>query len=375
MANYTLLHVKTIKCKQMRSIINLCLITFLVMFSCAEEKKTIEKFVRPVKYQEVNYLGGGKVRTFSGTARTDKIIGLSFRNSGIITRFDIKLGQQVKKGQLLAKLDNVQSRLTYEQAVTQLNSAASQMNTAKLSLNRVRSLYEKGSTSLSDYESAKNAYKTAQESYKSAKRGVDIQQEQIRYGYLYAPEDGVIAAVTSEIDENISIGQAVATLNAGKDMEITLGIPESVINGVKQNMSVDVDFSSLPDKSFKAKVTQIAPAVDANTSTYPVRVTIENPSDDIKSGMAANITFDFSDNKTNETVLVVPANAIGEDSNGRFVFLVEESGETTKVKKHKITIGNLTAEGFEIKSGLKAGQKIATAGLQTLLDGQEVRLQ
>ncbi len=359
----------------MKNVTNLCIIILLVIFSCAEEKKTLEKFVRPVKYQEVNYLGGGKVRTFSGTARTDKIIALSFRNSGIITLFDIKLGQKVKKGQLLAKLDNVQSRLTYEQAVTQLNSAASQMNTAKLSLNRVRSLYEKGSTSLSDYESAKNAYKTAEESHKSAKRGVAIQQEQIRYGYLYASEDGVIAAVASEVDENVNIGQAVATLNAGKDMEITLGIPESVINGVKQNMIVDVDFSSLPDKSFKAKVTEISPAVDSNTSTYPVRVTIVDPSDDIKSGMAANITFDFGDSKNDKTVLVVPANAVGEDSNGRFVFLVDEVGEIAKVKKQKITIGNLTAEGFEIKSGLSIGQKIATAGLQTLLDGQEVKLQ
>lgn len=359
----------------MKHITNLCIIALLVVFSCAEEKKTVEKFVRPVKYQEVNYLGGGKIRTFSGTARTDKIIGLSFRNSGIITVFDIKLGQKVKKGQLLAKLDNVQSRLTYEQSVTQLNSAASQMNTAKLSLNRVRSLYEKGSTSLSDYESAKNAFKTAQESHNSAKRGVAIQQEQIRYGYLYAPEEGVIAAVTSEIDENVSAGQSVATLNAGKDMEITLGIPESVINGVKQNMTVDVDFSSLPDKKFKAKVTEVAPAVDTNTSTYPVRVTIINPSDEIKSGMAANITFDFGNSKNSKTVLVVPANAVGEDSNGRFVFIVEESGENVKVKKQKITIGDLTAEGFEITSGLNVGQKIATAGLQTLLDGQEVKLQ
>ena len=248
------------------------------------------------------------------------------------------------------------------------------MNTAKLSLNRVRSLYEKGSSSLSDFEAAKNAYKTAQQSHESAKRGVSIQQEQIRFGYLYAPEDGVVAAVNSEVDENVNPGDPVATLNAGRDMEITLGIPESVINGVKQNMAVDVDFSSLPNKKFKAKVTEIAPSVDANSSTYPVRVTIVNPSDEIKSGMAANITFDFGDNKNDKTILVVPANAVGEDSNGRFVFLVEETGEITKVKKQQIIIGNLTAEGFEITSGLKAGQKIATAGLQTLLDGQEVRL-
>lgn len=359
----------------MKNITNLCIIFLLVVFSCAEEKKTVEKFVRPVKYQEVNYLGGGKIRTFSGTAQTDKIIKLSFRNTGIITQYDIKLGHKVKKGQLLSKLDNVQARLSYEQSLTDLNSAASQMNTAKLSLNRVRSLYEKGSSSLSDFEAAKNAYKTAQQSHESAKRGVSIQQEQIRFGYLYAPEDGVIAAVNSEVDENVNPGDPVATLNAGRDMEITLGIPESVINGVKQDMVVDVDFSSLPNKKFKAKVTEIAPAVDSNTSTYPVRVTIVNPSDEIKSGMAANITFDFGDSKNDKTILVVPANAVGEDSNGSFVFLVEKAGDITKVKKQQITIGDLTNEGFEIKSGLKAGQKIATAGLQTLLDGQEVRLQ
>lgn len=359
----------------MKNIVKLCIMSLAMVFSCAEEKKTVEKFVRPVKYQKVSYLGGGKIRTFSGAARTEKIINLSFRNTGIITQCDIKLGQQVKKGQLLAKLDNVQSRLSYEQSVTELNSAASQMNTAKLSLNRVRSLYEKGSSSLSDFEAAKNAFKTAKESHESAKRGVSIQQEQIRYGYLYAPEKGVIAAVKAETDENVSVGQAVATLNAGTDMEITLGIPESVINGVKKDMIVNVNFTSLPNKKFKAMVTEVSPAVDGNTSTYPVRVTVARPSKDIKSGMTANVTFDFGDHKADNPVLVVPAQSVGEDSNGRFVFLLEKQGDITKVKKQQVSIGNLTGEGFEITSGLQVEQKIATAGLQTLLDGQEVRLQ
>ena len=345
------------------------------LMGCGGEQQEVKKTLRPVKYQEVGFLGGEKIRAFSGTAQTDKIVNLSFRSSGIITVFDMKLGQRVKKGQLLAKLDNVSSRLAYEQSLTTLNSAASQMNTAKLSLNRVRSLYEKGSTSLSDFEAAKNSFKTAEESYKSAKRGVDIQAEQIQYGYIYAPEDGIIASITSEVDENVQAGQAVAVLNAGTDMEISLGIPESVINGVSQNMGVEVDFSSLGGQKFKGKVTEVAPAVDANTATYPVRVMVTNPSDAIKSGMAANVTFDFSDHKLDNTILVVPANAVGEDSNGRFVFLVEGEVESAKVKKQHIQIGNLTSEGFEVTSGLSVGQKIATAGLQTLLDGQEVRLQ
>ena len=178
-----------------------------------------------------------------------------------------------------------------------------------------------------------------------------------------------------EIDENVTTGQLIATLNSGKEMEITLGIPESVINGVKSGMDVSVDFSSISNEKFKATVTEVSPGVDANTATYPVRVTLNDPSEKIKSGMTANVTFDFGDQKMNNKTLVVPANAVGEDNNGRFVFLIEGEGENAKVKKQKITIGTLTPEGFEVKSGLTVGQKIATAGLQTLLNGQEVKLQ
>ncbi|MGH1383450.1 efflux RND transporter periplasmic adaptor subunit [Kordia sp.] len=360
----------------MKHIHTILLLTTLLLFtSCGEEEKKKEISKRPVKYQEIGYLGGEKIRTFSGTAQTDKIIKMSFRNSGIITELNLKLGQKVKKGQLLGKLDNVSARLSYEQSLTQVNSAESQVNTAKLSLDRVRALYEKGSTSLSDYEAAKNSYKTAMESYKSSKRGLAIQQEQIRYGYLYAPENGTIATVDVEIDENVTTGQLIATLNSGKEMEITLGIPESVINGVKSGMDVSVDFSSVSNEKFKATVTEVSPGVDANTATYPVRVTLNDPSDKIKSGMTANVTFDFGDQKVNNKTLVVPANAVGEDNNGRFVFLIDGEGENAKVKKQKITIGTLTPEGFEVKSGLTVGQKIATAGLQTLLNGQEVKLQ
>ncbi|MEM9544871.1 MAG: efflux RND transporter periplasmic adaptor subunit [Bacteroidota bacterium] len=350
------------------------LLSAIMFCSCEEEKPPQEKFLRPVKYQEVGFSGNQKFRSFSGTAQTDKVINLSFRNTGIITQFNIQLGQKVRKGQQLARLDNVQARLAYEQSITQLNSAESQMNTAKLSLNRIRALFEKGSASLSDFESAKNAFRTAQESHESAKRGVEIQKEQVRYGYLYAPEHGVISGVMAEIDENVNPGQTVATLNAGNDMEITIGIPESVINGVKLGMEVAVDFSSLPDNKYQGKVTEVAPAVDANSSTYPVRVTISNPGDEIKSGMASSVTFDFGDKETESKALVVPAYAVGEDSKGRFVFTITGEGETARVKKQHITIGNLNSQGFEVKSGLEAGQKIATAGLQTLLDGQEVRL-
>ncbi|MEN0003976.1 MAG: efflux RND transporter periplasmic adaptor subunit [Bacteroidota bacterium] len=347
----------------------------LLFGSCQEEAKEEEVFVRPVKYQTVGYLNSKEIRSFSGTAQTDKIVQLSFRSSGIVTQFNIKLGQKVRRGQLLGKLDNVQARLAYEQAVTQLNSAESQMNTAKLSLNRVRVLFEKGSASLSDFEAAKNAYRTAQEGFASAQRGVDIQKEQIRFGFLYAPENGIISQVMAEKDENVSPGQPVAVLNAGKSMEVVIGIPEGVINKVETGIAAKATFSAVPNKTFEAIVTEVAPAVDGNTATYPIRLTIEGGEGEVKSGMAATVSFDFSDSMADTTMLVVPINAVGEDSNGRFVFLIDEKGEGTTVKKHPIQVGDIHEDGFEVKSGLSEGQKIATAGLQTLLDGQQVSLQ
>jgi multidrug efflux system membrane fusion protein len=347
-----------------------------VFFMSCNKKKEEEKLpVRPVSYQEVGFLGGESTRTFSGTANTDKVINLSFRNNGIITEFTLKIGQTVKKGQLLAKLDNVQSRLNYENSLSSLNSAKSQMNTAKLSLDRVRSLYEKGSTSLSDYEGAKNQYRTAVDTHESAKRSVAIQQEQVRYGFIYAPENGVIAAVNAEIEENVTAGQNIAVLNAGIDMKIELGIPENMINQVVKDMTVAIHISSLEGETFSGKITEVSPSIDQNTSTYPVSLKIIDPSKEIKSGMAANVTFEFGSMASTIKKLVIPAKSVGEDAKGNFVFLIEESENKMIVKKQPVTVGNLTSEGFAIKQGLSAGQKIAVAGLQTLLDGQEVKLQ
>lgn len=361
----------TLKAKQNYRFIGLFILLLIV--SCGKEEKKEAAAIRPVKYEEVNYLGGDKARSFSGAAKTEKIINLSFRNSGIITELNMKLGQTVKKGDLLGRLDNVSARLNYESSIESKNSSESQMNTAKLNLNRIRKLYEKGSSSLSDYEDAKNSYRTAVASFESSKRSVAIQQDQIQFGYLYAPEDGAIAAVTAEVDENVTPGQAIGILNAGTAIEISLGLPESVINAVKKDMNVKVTFTALKGEEFNAIITEVAPALDRNTSTYPVTVTVTDTDERIKSGMAANVLFEFANDVT-EKIMVVPASAVGEDGASRFVFLIEGNKEKANVIKKAITIGDLTPEGFKVIEGLKQGQKVATAGLQTLLDGQEVKI-
>ncbi len=352
------------------------IMTALFASACGGPATEDARALRPLRYQVVGYAGGETTRTFSGTAETGSFVNLSFRSGGVVTELNMRVGQVVSRGELLASLDNVAARLAYEQSVSSQNSAASQMTTARLALDRVQALYENGTASLSEYENARNSFRTAEASFQSAERSVQIQEDQVSYGFIYAPEAGTIASVLVELNENVGSGQGVGALNAGSDVNIALGLPESVITRVAEGMEVDLTFTAIPVARFTGRVVEVSPSADANTSTYPVSVAVLSPSDQIRPGMTANVTFDLGDPDAQPSVLVVPANAVGEDGDGRFVFLVERGeGMVASVRKQQVTIGRLTADGFEIVEGLAAGQTIATAGLQTLLDGQQVRLQ
>ena len=360
--------------KQLLNIVSL-LIIIGIQSSCSEDKKQDIRKPKLVKYQQIGWSNNASNTSYSGVAQKNLVIDLSFRNHGTITKFNIQLGQKVKKGALLATLDNVSSRLAYEQALNQQNVSKSNLTTAKSALERARILFEKGSASLSDFEQAKNTFRSANENYESSKRAVSIQQEQIKYGYIYAPHNGIIAAVHSEINENIAPGQSIATLNAGDTMEIEIGVPESNINTIAKGDKTTIRFSAIPDTSFSGTVTEVAPALSSQSATYPVRVTLDDTKDSIKSGMAATVIFRESEIKTLQKKIVIPAQAVGEDYNGKYVFLIVEKDSTMMVKKHPVTIGRLTQNGFEIQSGINNGDRVATAGLHTLLDGQKIRLQ
>ena len=346
------------------------------LFACQPKEEKEEEVLRPVRYQVVGKSDSQNQRSFNGVAVASEETELSFRSSGVITEIDAKVGKVVKKGELIAKLDNVQAKLAYEQSISSLNSAKSSMTTAKSSLDRSRKLYEKGSASLSEYEKAKNNFQSASDQFESAKRNKGIQQSQIDYGYIYAPADGVIAVSNKEINENVSAGEVIAVLNSGEGIDVEIGLPESVINKVEIGMSAFVSFSTLELNGLEATVFEVAQILDATASTFPVKLNITNPASSIKPGMISKVTFNFGNSvAAGDNGITIPVKAVGEDGEGNFVLLIESTDdEIGTVKKQHVTLGDLNNEGFKVISGITEGQKIATSGLQTLLEGQKVSL-
>lgn len=347
----------------------------LVAFYCGcsgkkEEKKEI---LRPVQYEKVVPGGGAKQRVFSGTAKSGTETKLSFKVNGNIERLIVKVGEHVNAGGLIATLDNSDLQLQYEQQDAAVKNADAQEKQAKSNFGRVRSLYENGNAALSEYESAKAQFESAKANESSAKKARKLAEAQLSYAKLRAPVKGKVATVNAEINENVQAGEQIVMLSSEGDLEVNLGVPESFISRINVLDKVKVEFSSNRGQQYTGVVSEVSFSINDETSTYPVVVKLDGNTSDIRPGMAANVTFDFASENQSE-LLIVLAKAIGEDQEGNFAFVLEQENDYYLAKRRTLKIGQLTPQGFEILEGLEEGEVIATAGLQTLLDGMKVKL-
>ena len=339
---------------------------------CGGEPQVPEP-VRPVKYAEVRPASAVRSQRFAGTARAGTEARLSFRTGGLIESIEVKAGDRVKAGQRLAALDSRDAVLAWQGARAALENARVQKANAQSSLTRIRQLYQADNVSLAEYEQAKAGYAAAASSHESAEKSLDLQERQLRFNEIRAPVDGIVTAVRFEVNEVIQAGAPLVELSAGEDIEMEVGVPEGHIARIRNGDPARVRFSALPGMEFAARVREISWALDAS-STYPVRVRLDAPSPSIRPGMAGDAEFRFGTGGAADP-LVVPVKAVGEDAAGRYVFVIEgvDNG-VGNVQRRPVRIGSLLADGFAVEEGLAEGERVATAGLGSLMNGMKVRL-
>lgn len=354
------------------SVYSILIIAAIVTAACsANEEKQVEEKIKPVKYGEVIQTGGTQYKSFIGTSRSGSETNLSFRTNGLITKLAVKVGDKVKKGQLIAKLDMKDLDLGYQKAKAALQSAKIQLETQKSNLERVKQLYQANSASLSDYDQAKNGFANANSSYQSAQKSVDLQASQFDYAKIIAPTAGVIAKVNAEINEFAQAGNAIIVMNSGDgDIEINVGVPEKYIAKIQHG---DVAEVMINKKKYNGVVTEIGFS-NSGAATYPAIIKLSDADKNLRPGMPADVKFKFVDkNKTEQ--LVVPVKAVGEDEKGNFVFILQaKDNNQYNTLKTYVEIGALGDQGFVVEKGLKRGDLIATAGLRSLYDNRIVTL-
>ncbi len=361
----------------MKNSLNWALLLLSFFFQNCQEKENgnQEEELKAVKYALVEQAGGVIKRTYSGVTQSASLTNLSFRTGGLILKLNAKVGQRVKKGMLLAQLDQKDVRLAYDQALADVQSAKVQYDNAASSLQRTQQLYETNNASLSDYERAKSSLSNAESSYEISLKRLDLQKSQISYTEIIAPMSGVISSVNSEINEVVNSGSTVIVMSkeGNNDIEAQVGLPEKYINDIQNGDEVVVSVSSM-EQPFKGAVTEIGYSSSSKGVTYPVTVLIDdNGSTALRPDMPAEVIFEFG-SANQESMLIAPIKAVGSGVNGNFVFKLTPKENAYIANKVIVELGEITQFGYEIKSGVSEGDIVAVAGLSYLYEGRQVKL-
>ena len=331
--------------------------------------------VRPVRYVHARAAGARRTRTFAGVARAGSESSLSFRVGGMIARVDVGVGERVRAGDPIARIDAVDYELQVKEAEAALRQADALAGNAAADLRRAWALYENDNLARTELDGAIASADSAAAQVEAAAKRLERAQRQVRYATLVAPASGVIARVLVADNENVAGGQPVVVLTSDAVPEVEFSVPEGLIGEIREETPVSVSFNAIPNRRFSGSVTEVGVAATATGTMYTVAVRLESGASTVRPGMAAEVAVDFAGAGEVGRV-VVPAAAVAEDLQGRFVFIVEPTGDGLAVARRRpVTVGAMTSDGFEIVAGLAQEDRVMSAGVSRVTDGDLVRLQ
>jgi RND family efflux transporter MFP subunit len=343
---------------------------------CAEEVPEAPPQLRPVRVHEVTRGGDVATRTLAGVARAGLESRLSFRVRGTVEQVAVDLGDAVRRGQVLARLDPTDYELQVQEAEASLAQGQANLRKAEADYERVRALYENNNAAKSELDAARAGAESAQAQVEAASQRKQQAIQQVGYTVLRAPVDGAIALVDIEPNENVASGEQVFLLTAGARPEVAVAVPEVMIAQVEVGQAVRLSFDALPGRTFTGRIEEVGVAVTGSASTYAVTASLDDETDEIRSGMAAEVTFDLAGGAGSS--VVIPSVAVGEDRDGRFVFVLESGSDGVgTVRRRSVVVGSAAQvrNGLEVLEGLEPGELVVTAGVRRLTDGMEVAVQ
>lgn len=338
---------------------------------CSQQAPETQSLPRPVKVFRVGYNHAESMSSYAGEVRPRFETTLSFRVAGKIIARSVEMGDFVKKGQLLAKLDVSDFQLAIQALQAQIKSAVADRDFAKEDLIRYRELLAQKVISPPDFDRHQTLYTNAQERVAALEAQLKQTTNQLQYTELAADRDGVITTLAVEKGQVVAAGQPVVKLAQLDEKEIHFDIPEQRVADIKTEQQVNVSLWSDDKQKFKAKIREISAAADSASRTYRVKATLLDGQKQARLGMTATVWL-ASDNTEQ---LVAPLSAIFTSQNQptqQKVWLVDEVKQ--QVKAIPVQIGVALADEMTTVTGLKAGQLIVSAGVQRLQEGQTVRL-
>lgn len=331
-------------------------VTLCLANGCTQ--KTADSFIRSVTLTTPTRSGTETIKHFSGIVQENHNIGLGFKTAGQIEKIEVKEGEYVKKGQLIAKLDDVDYRLGVQALEIQCKQLEEEVS-------RTEALFRSKSISVNDYEKAKAGLQ-------QLKIQLQTNRNKLEYTNLYAPTDGYVQSINFAPSEMVNAGTPVINLLDVQQIEVNTELPADVYLLRSRFNRITCQASFENTKEMPMKILSINPKADGNQLYQLKLVFEEKPDSRLSAGMNISVNIHISGTDSIGQSFTLPLHSLVQQQEETYVWILEAD---STVSKHKVICNGINEKGDAIiTSGLKGNELIIKAGVNTLQENEKVRV-
>lgn len=343
----------------------------LLLAGCDQPVNAEKPIIRSIKWTKLALPLTEERRLISGVVKPMQFSRLSFETGGRIRKIRVKVGDSVKAGDVLAELDVRPLNLARQQAESRLSAARARLAEHRGELQRHRKLFRDGWVAKAKLDRVKAAFDSAASTVVAAQAELDLRIRDVRLAVMRAPFSGVIAKKFVQAFQEVAAGDPVVQLDGSDGFKVAIQVPASLIVTIKRSQAVSVRFPTIPDLELKGVVLEIGSQADAG-NTFPVTVALVDTDSALRAGMSAEAALLYRPKSVGHDFVVPPAAILAGAADEYFLFRFDV--DTSTLQKVAVRLETLRENEFGVDGDIKEGDIIATAGVEFLSDGLEVRL-
>ncbi|TRZ42593.1 efflux RND transporter periplasmic adaptor subunit [Robertkochia solimangrovi] len=327
-------------------------IGLLICNSCKDQQTTASEETQPVTVELFEVGSRSKTTTLdlSGNVEAETMVRLGFMVAGKVAQISTDEGETIKKGNILARLDDSDYRIG-------LSAAEGKLLEVKDQYDRLKIMHDRKSISEADFMKISAGLQQAQAQY-------DLRLKQVNDTRLIAPITGVLLKKGVSEGEILDKGLPVFAIGNIDNVKISTAVPESEIRNVKIGQTATVRIFAL-DTFFTGTITEVGKAAEPSTRTYTAQIEIKNPDHQILPGMIASATIQ---GPSSNPEILIPLNAISQMGNNEHsVYVLDETSK--KIYRRRISVGKIVNDSISVSSGIRPGEKVVTGSTQNLTNG------
>ncbi|QQO37637.1 efflux RND transporter periplasmic adaptor subunit [Bradyrhizobium diazoefficiens] len=343
---------------------------FLLMLAgCGRETET--KDASPPRIVRTATVEKRKVTTpltFSGRVEAEDEVNIAFRISGRLLSNDTKVGDRVKAGQVLARLESQNELSALRQAQASLAAAQGQLTQARNHFDRQETLLAQGWTTRANYDAATQARQTAQSQVDAAEAQLSSAHDLVGFTELKADAPGVITATGPVAGEVVQAGQMIARVARQDGRDAVFDVPAQLIRSASADPEITVSLADDPTIAAQGRIREVAAQASAVTRTFEVKVGLTDP----PAAMQLGASVIGRVNTTAGPMIDIPSSALTRMNQQPAVWIVDRTTNTVAVRN--VDVLRFDEAQAIISQGLDIGEVVVTAGVQALHPGQKVRV-